>query len=193
MFRNRWFRDTLLSRHYLSRGWVRWVRHLALKVEKRPPEPKGFTHLPIPFRLPGPDPRPSQQHVPHEKCVMHAAAVDACYVANLQCQTKLKKLKKKYFQIDRGGRAIYLKVMVFFSFFCSFFCFFSFFSLSVFSVPPSSRDLLKLCGYRRENEHVSKQGGNGKKTGHTDASSRFDILQHFQNLAKNKGSQRYFL
>ena len=67
---------------------MRWVRHLDLKVEKRPPEAKelhSFTH---PFRLPGPDPRPSQQHVPHEKCALHAASVDACYVANLQCQTK---------------------------------------------------------------------------------------------------------
>ena len=32
-----------------------------------------------------------------------------------------------------------------------------------------------------------------KKNGHTDASSRFDILPHFQNPAKSKGSQRYFL
>jgi len=46
--------------------------------------------------------------------------------------------------------AIHLKVMVFSIF-------------SVFSVPPSFRDLLKLCRYRRENEHVSKQGGNEKK------------------------------
>ena len=86
-----------------------------------------------------------------------------------------KTEKNNYFQIDRGGRAIYLKVMAF-----SIFQFFQFFSVfSVFSVPPSSRDLLKLCRYRRENEHVSKQGGN-EKNGHTDASSRFDILPHFQ-------------
>ena len=77
-----------------------------------------------------------------------------------------KTEKKHYFQIDRGGRAIYLKVMAF-----SIFQFFQFFS--VFSVPPSSRDLLKLCRYRRENEHVSKTRWQRKK---------MDIQMHHPDL-----------
>jgi len=50
-----------------------------------------------------------------------------------------------------------------FSVFSVFSVFFTFSVFPVFSVSPSSRDLLKLCGYRRENEHVSKKWWQRKK------------------------------
>ena len=68
--------------------------------------------------------------------------------------------------------------------------------LNITSTQGATLYISLLWGCRSGNEQVSRQGdkvATEKVIRHTNASSRSNILQHVQNPAKSKGSQRYFL
>ena len=60
--------DFCVLRHFVSKEGAVGPPFFSLEVEKRPPKQRLPFH-PSRFQLPGPDPRPSQLHVPREKTV----------------------------------------------------------------------------------------------------------------------------